>query len=211
MTQQHVFYIPIVFLLGFSTGYMFMYARINKIEHTDTPHKAIARKRLLLTLIIFALVFMITHVLDLPYNSKNVMRLLGNQEIFDKSPLFSSDKVYRKISSFGLEGKEAYKTFTYTTDLLFPLSLLAFLICLHRYVGLQSEKTILKRVILPYAWFMMDLLENLNVFLLLLLFPDRYPVMAEALGIITTAKFVLLLSSMVIPLVVFVHHKFSNR
>lgn len=209
MTQQHILYIPIVFLLGFIIGLLFAQVRSSKAKSMEISHHTRARNRLVYVFIVFAMIFTITHVFDLPYNSKNVKSLLGH-EIFDKSPVFSANEVYQKISGFSLDGIKAYKIFIYTSDLLFPMAFLLFLLAYHRYMLYKSGPALSKCVLmrsLPYMWFLSDLLENLLVFSVLNLYPTRYDVLAGSIGFVTVTKFTLLVSSLMLPIVFFAYSK----
>lgn len=212
MTPQHIIYIPTIFLVGFVMGLMVGEKKLSDTEHSKTFQQKNAGKRMIYTLSLFAIAFIITHIFELPFNSKNVSRLLGNQEIFDKSPVFTSDDVYRKISTFSLEGIEAYKRFSYTTDLVFPISFLIFLLAFQRYLSYRSGNIPIKWTILrslPYMWFSLDLLENLLVFIILNCYPAKHNVLAGSLGIITVLKFSFLFSALAVPIAGYIYSKFK--
>ena len=94
MTIQHIFYIPTIFLIGFIFGTM-----INKAptSQNDQLQYKTSKKRLFQTFLIFLLVFVVTHIFEIPWGSKAVSQLLGGIEIFDKKPVFSSTAVYSAI------------------------------------------------------------------------------------------------------------------
>lgn len=199
MTIQHIFYIPTIFLLGFVFGTM-----INKAtesQNNQLQYKT-SRRKLLQTFLVFLLVFVITHIFEIPWGSKAVRQLLGGIEIFDKSPVFSSDVVYELISLFPHEGLMAYKRFTYTIDILFPLSFFVFLFTFSRFVCQRiTIPKYLENVLiyLPIFWFVSDLLENTVIFNILTEFPSQNEFLGSSLGFITVIKFGLLLLSILTP------------
>ena len=207
MTLQHIFYIPTIFLLGLVFGTM-----INKAtesQNNQLLYKT-SRRILLQTFLVFLLVFIITHVFEIPWGSKAVSHLLGGIEIFDKRPVFSSDAVYERISLFPAEGLMAYKRFTYTIDAIFPISFFIFLLTFSRFV--YQRITIPKylenvSINLPIFWFLSDLVENAVIFNILSKFPSQSEFLGSSLGFITVIKFGLLLLSILTPSVLFLFAK----
>ncbi|MFV8326710.1 hypothetical protein [Flavobacterium sp. ZS1P14] len=161
-------------------------------------------KILLFTFFIFICIFIVTHLFPVPYGLEIVHNALGGLEIFDKQPSFSSNEVYNRLQSFLLEGLEVYKRFTYTIDIIFPLTFFSFLITLARFV---TQRTSLSKylvnaiIVLPFIWLSFDLLENLIVFILLSEFPIRNNFLGSLLGFVTATKFGLLFLSILIPLI----------
>ncbi|WP_447636903.1 hypothetical protein [Flavobacterium microcysteis] len=197
MTFQHIFYIPAIFLLGFIFGIL-----LSNNTGTASADDKVSVKKLGLVFVIFLIVFIITHTFTIPAGSKQVSMLLGGLEIFDKKPLFGSDAVYDHIQSFTEIGIHAYKRFTYTIDVIFPLSMLTFLHTFAKFTlqRLKLPKYFFKTVrLLPWIWFGFDMLENTTVYYILSEFPKQYPFVAGSLGWITVAKFVLLFLSLLVP------------
>lgn len=197
MTFQHLFYIPTIFLLGLIFGILLT----NNTSTASTEGKT-SGKKLGLVFLIFIIVFIITHSFNVPAGSKQVSMLLGGLEIFDKKLIFGSDAVYHYIQSFPEIGIRVYKRFTYTIDVIFPLSMLAFLHTFSRFTlqRVALTKYLFKTVeILPWIWFGFDMLENATVFYILSEFPKQHPIIAGSLGWITVTKFALLLLSLLVP------------
>lgn len=220
MTTQHIFYIPTIFLLGLVFGIIFTERRrgintVNSItskrQEDTVQHKTFGSK-LFQTFVIFILVFVITHMFEIPWGSKAVGQLLGRGvEIFDKRPVFSSTEVYNQISKFPFEGLIAYKHFTYTIDIIFPLSFFAFLLTFARFVSqrITIPKYLVNILIgLPFFWFACDMFENAIIFSILSYYPTKIIILASSLGYITTVKFGLLLLSIFTPSLLFV---FANK
>ncbi|MGJ1264308.1 hypothetical protein [Sphingobacterium spiritivorum] len=197
MTFQHIFYIPTIFLLGLIFGIL-----LSNNTSTASAEGKMNGKKLGLVFLIFIIVFIITHSFNVPAGSKQVSMLLGGQEIFDKKPIFGSDAVYHYVQSLPETGIRVYKRFTYTIDIIFPLSMLAFL---HTFCRFTLERVKLRKYLskivrfLPWTWFGFDMLENATVFYLLSEFPKQYPLVAGSLAWITVTKFVLLFLSLLVP------------
>jgi hypothetical protein len=208
MTPQHVFYIPTIFLLGFVFGTLVNEKRQSlnarnsgmRISVGDSQHQT-SVKSLLYTFIIFLIVFVITHLFEIPWGPKTVHHLLGGVDLFDKRPVFSVTEIYKRIGSFSAEGLIAYKRFTYTVDLIFPLSFFAFLFTFARFVyqRITVSKFLLTVLMsLPFLWLGSDLLENAITFSILSDFPE-HNLLASALGFATATKFGFILLSIFAP------------
>ena len=218
MTIQHILYIPTIFVLGLVFGIMTNERKRgiivkNSIATTSQNYplqRKISGSKLFHTFIIFILVFVFTHMFEIPWGSKAVSQLLGGAEIFDKSPVFSSIGIYNRLSQFPIEGLIAYKHFTYTIDIIFPLSFFAFLLTLTRFVSqrITIPKYLANILIgLPVFWFTCDLIENAVIFIILSDFPSQSKVLASSLGYITVMKFGLLLFSIFTPSLLFIFAK----
>ena len=196
MPTEHIFYIPAIFLLGMLAG---------RFIPTSRPYFAAAPGRgklgwfaagsIVLTLLIFAL----THVVA-PLGGVHAVSNLGHgQTVLDQQPVFSASEIYMRLEGFGAAGRDAYKAMTYSSDLLFPTSLLAALVLLGTYLGRRagfSGATLRWMTLLPIGWFVADMAENAVIYQILNAYPERVA-WAPALGFVTVVKFALLLSSIV--------------
>ncbi len=210
MTSSHLMYIPAIFLLGMVFGTMLPRQATSLSESKDTRLK----KRLLQSFLIFILFFAVTHIFEIPGGAKSVAKQLGGSELFDRMPSYSASDVYKRIRSFSDYGLAAYKRFTFTIDIIFPLSFLFFLSTYVRYVCArvslpQSLGSIF--IYLPFAWFFSDMIENAILFSLLSLFPEQNYFLGNSLGIITTVKFSLLVLSILAPTILLIGHQFFKR
>jgi len=188
MTFQHLFYIPTIFLLGLIFGIL-----LSNNTSTASAEGKMSGKKLGLVFLIFIIVFIITHSFNVP---------AGGLEIFDKKPIFGSDAVYHYMQSFTEIGIRVYKRFTYTIDVIFPLSMLLFLYTFSKFTlqRVALTKYFFKIVkLLPWIWFGFDMLENATVFYLLSEFPKQHLFVAGSLAWITVTKFVLLFLSLLVP------------
>ena len=199
MTSAHILYIPTIFLLGFLTGSL-AGKGFNSNHSTNQP--GITSKVLLTAFGIFAIVFVGTHFFEIPRSSKAVTKALNGLEIFDKKPSYTSDEVYARIEKFPEHGLLLYKQFTYTIDILFPITLFAFVFLLARFA---IQRTIISRTLqllliaIPVSWLIMDFIENAIIYNLLDNFPVKNVALAGTLGFVTITKFSLLLLALLAP------------
>lgn len=197
-----------VFLLGFLLGALINHRTSErKAPLTPLPARLSSKGRISTTLLLttfglFVFVFIVTHVVDIPWASTSVRNALGGAEIFDKKPSFSTNEVYARLEQFSSEGFAAYKRFTYTIDVLFPATFFVFLFTLAMFVTQQRLLTAsVRKVILslPVVWILMDFIENIIIYHLLSGFPLRDHFLAGILGFVTVTKFGFLLLSILIP------------
>lgn len=211
MTSAHILYIPTIFLLGFLTGSL-VGQGFNSSR--DASRSGITGRILLGSFLIFAIVFVGTHFFEVPRSSKAVTKALNGLEIFDKKPSYTADNVYSRMAAFPEYGRVLYKQFTYTIDVLFPITLFTFLFLLARFTIDRTNqpgafKTIL--IAIPILWLGLDFIENTIIFNLLDTFPVKNLLLAGALGYVTIVKFSLLLLSILLPTTFISLHNFRKR
>ncbi len=218
MTSAHILYIPTIFLLGVIVGSLIRSQ--NQLPVTNDERQSSMRgmrvsgRVLLSSFLVFVLVFIGTHFLEIPRSSKAVVKELNGQEIFDKKPSYSSEEVYARISNFPENGIQLYKQFTYTIDILFPLTLFSFLFLLAQYAkerSMTNSKIKLFLLVFPLLWFISDMIENASVFHLLSILPGENVQLAGILGYITITKFLLLLLSILAPAMAIVASSLRNK
>jgi hypothetical protein len=212
MTSAHILYIPTIFLLGFLTGSLAGKGFSN--SNNPANESGITGKVLLGSFVIFAIVFIGTHFFDIPRSSKAVSNALNGLEIFDKKPSYTSAEVYSRIELFPENGRLLYQQFTYTIDVLFPITLFVFLFLLSRFVINKITMSRTSQIILmavPVLWLSMDFVENAIIFNLLNNFPVKHHALAGSLGYITITKFSLLLLSILAPTLLITLHNMRRR
>lgn len=205
MTPAHVFSIPSVFFLGFLAGGMaasrFQPPAQAGVEGRKVQGRTSA-KALLIAFIVFATVFSATHMSPQFGGAKAISVAMHGMPILDQRPSFSSVDVYQRLDAFGIVGRDMYQRFTYSIDVVFPLSLLIFLSLLAKFV---AQRTMLSAgwrkalLALPFVWFGSDMLENAIVFSLISQFPVQNNFLGGIVGSVTAAKFSLLLLSIAVP------------
>jgi len=197
VTSEHLLYVPTVFAIGLMAGLSFGLRRRHEEPGIQAERRQIRGWWVLVALLVVVIIFAATHLVPTPGGVKAVTQLSHGLPVFDQRPSFSGSEVYERLQAFGDVGREAYQRMTYTTDVAFPLSMLAFLTLLGSYI---SQRRGLARSIrhwlraLPIAWFAVDMAENALIFLLIEAYPNIIA-SAPLLGPITILKFVLLLAS----------------
>lgn len=214
MPVEHIIFIPAVFFLGFFLGGWFVRRidqrkpaagnELSSVSNNPVPtQKGPSGWSLMAALAALISFFIATHLFPLFGGSKAISLVTSGQRLFDQRPSFSDAEVYARLTDFGASGREMYLHFTYTTDVLFPLIFLVFLLLLGRYVSsrVPINNTFRKALwTLPLMWFAADMLENAMVFNLLADYPARNDLLVNGLGVVTVLKFVLLALSIVAPL-----------
>lgn len=199
-TAAHFFFIPIVFFLGLFFGGLLPRRRFG-VTAGQLSRRATSAKAVVLAFAVFALVFVFTHLLSHTSGANSLSVHLGGQALFDQRPSFSSPEVYVRLTAFGEAGRSMYQRFTYTDDVVFPLSLLGFVYLLGRFVGDRSAVGSGMRLILqalPLVWFGFDMLENAMVYHLIGQYPLANDTLGNVLGLVTVTKFALLLACVVV-------------
>lgn len=217
MPFSHYFFIPTIFFLGFFIGSaisnFLSQKKIGEREIKSTPKTKVSL--LAATFAVFITFFIITHMIPFSGGAKSLHAVLGHQSLFDQRASSSADEVYDRLESFGEVGRSAYKKFAFSGDVVFPLSLLVFLIALAFFV---KERTSLSRVShqvlisLPIFWFLSDMIENSVIYYLISQYPERNIFLAHQLGSVTNLKFTLLLASIGVPSMLYAlfRNKFLN-
>lgn len=166
----------------------------------------ISLRPVLIAFAVLMAVFVATHLLAFPGSLTEVMAAAGGQSILDQQPAFSSDEVYQRLDAFGETGRALYGRFLITTDVIFPLSLLAFLYLLARYTLQYLAPVLALRGLLllfPFAFFGLDMIENLSIYSMLLDYPEQHQFTGHWLGIITVAKRLSMFAAILLPLALF--------
>lgn len=195
MTLEHLYFIPFVLSLGLVLGSQLTRWRFARVA---TLPRRVTVRGVLVPLVAFAALFLLTHVFALHGGAKAVEDSLQGLPLFDQRASFAADEVYQRLELFGVNGRARYQHMTFTSDVVFPLALLAFLLQLARFINERSGCSInLQRVglALPVLWFLCDLGENATVYHLIEVFPTRSDALAGSLGAITSLKFGLLVAS----------------
>lgn len=216
MTQEHIIFIPTVFFLGFFLGGIVSQRNIQyrlhneKKETTDGEEVKESKQvtsayTLGFSFFIFLSVFITTHILPFFGGAKALSFALNGKPLFDQRPIFSNVEFYQRMNDYGNFGREMYQRFTYSMDVIFPLSFLGFLLVLTKFAFERSSisKIIRNRLMLfPFIWFLSDMIENSILFFLLNQFPIQNEFLSSLLGFVTVAKFGLLLFSIITPITV---------
>ena len=115
--------------------------------------------------------------------------------------------MYQRLAAYGDNGREAYSRMMLSTDIVFPLSVLAFLFVLSSY---SAQKMVLPRTLrwlllaLPFAYFLSDMIENVSIFTLLSDYPERHEFIGDTLGYVTVFKRVVQAAAFAMPIALFI-------
>jgi hypothetical protein len=164
-------------------------------------------RTVLISLVIAVAVFLATHILPTPGSVHEVLRATGGQLIFDLQPSFSAEEVYERLIAYGDNGRAMYRRMMLSTDIIFPLSLLAFLFLLSSY---SVQKMVPPRALrwlllaLPVLYFLSDMVENVSIFTMLSDFPARHELIGATLGYVTVFKRVTQAAALALPIALFI-------
>ena len=185
MTTEHLIFIPAIFLMGVIAGLLLTLRKSGGLP-------------VLLTLGLALGMFGITHLTKLPIGAGAVQAAIGGAPLFDQSPSFLVSEVVERIEGFGAQGRETYRLMTYTGDVLFPFSLLAFFLAFASFISKRMQSETWRRLVyaLPIAWFVTDMIENALIHTLITSYPTPSMMLATMLGPVTLTKFALLAASM---------------
>lgn len=198
MPTEHIFYIPTVFLLGMIAGRFLPIPR--RHAATAARSEAILGWSVVSALLVTVSIFVLTHLFA-PFGGVHAVSSAAHgQAVFDQHPVFSASEIYSRLELFGAAGRDAYQAMTYTSDVLFPASLLLTLLLLGAYLSRKGSLSSGVRgwmAVLPIGWFVADISENTMIYRILDAYPEHMT-WAPALGAATVIKFALLLSSVLV-------------
>lgn len=210
-------FIPLVFLVGVMAGSIFTarFFRSKTAELKTNKTKLPSRiGQLLVSFAVLMGIFSVTHIVPQWGGSKAITVMAHGTPLLDQQPVFSSREVIERLDAFGLAGREMYRRFTYTIDVIFPVSLFIFLVTIKRFV--VQARTLSKRASmvltgLPITWFAADMIENAIIFTLIGQFPNENLILGGILGYLTVVKFGLLSLSLLFPAVLFTSSVFFSQ
>jgi hypothetical protein len=119
----------------------------------------------------------------------------------------SGEDVYARIAAFGAQGRELYRTFTLTTDIVFPLTWMPFLLLYARYAYSRFTAGPPVRLLMlafPVVYLVADVVENAFVWVMLTDFPTRHSFLARAIFYPTVAKWLALVLAALGPTVMMI-------
>ena len=128
------------------------------------------------------------NTIDAPGTMVWFRRQTGGLGTLDTLPLGGATLVHTLLSRLGVEGRALYLQEIVVFDIAFPIALLAMV----RLAILQlwSAPWSRRLVLLPWAAFVVDLVENACAAALTLTFPDEPSDLAAFIGGLTALKFV---------------------
>jgi hypothetical protein len=160
----------------------------------------------LLALALAIVSYVVTHLLPIPGGLRGVMAATGGP-LLDQIPSFSAEETYTRIAAFGAQGRELYRHFTLTTDVIFPLTWMPFLLVFARfaYSGFGAPPAMrLLMLAFPVVYFVADIIENVFVWIMLTDFPVRHPLLGGGIVYPTVVKWLGLILAILAPSVMII-------
>lgn len=112
---------------------------------------------------------------------------------------YTANDIYTLAQSYGEIGRSIYTTCALTIDILVPLTASAFLTILVIYLGKKLNKNNdVKIIILGILTCLSDWIENILLIVTLKAYPREYPVLVNSASIMTTIKYILMISFIII-------------
>ena len=99
-----------------------------------------------------------------------------------------------------------YRRTLLTSDIVFPLSLMAFFFLFARHAAEQTTPPRAFRALLltlPFAYFLSDSLENAGIFTMLTDYPLRHGLIGDNIGYVTVFKRIAQFAALLLPLTLF--------
>jgi len=138
-------------------------------------------------LIIVSTFFILMNIFIMPVIEARVQDTSGGAGTLDLLFSYNPDQAYAMISAYGESGRNFYAISALTAYALLFSLLLAYSLPQAFSPGSWLQKTIP----FPFTALIADYLENFCIVIMLLVFPQRIPFLAEVSGFFTTLKWVL--------------------
>lgn len=145
-------------------------------------------------LIIVSTFFILMNIFIMPVIEARVQDTSGGAGTLDLLFSYNPDQAYAMISAYGESGRNFYAISALTADLIYPVvyALLFSLLLAYSLPQAFSPGSWLQKTIpFPFTALIADYLENFCIVIMLLVFPQRIPFLAEVSGFFTTLKWVL--------------------
>ena len=148
------------------------------------------QKKIILPLIIIFLINLaLFSIPSVPGSSPMILSSAGDLTIPDMMGIYSPEEVYHFLESIGEEGRTAYQTMHFGTDLAFPL---VYGLLLFALLSRATQKTLPKLPWLPFIAFfptLVDLAENFTLVNITAHFPAFLPGLTQLAQVFTILKF----------------------
>jgi hypothetical protein len=155
-------------------------------------------------LVIMVILFFLTTSVIFPLISSLIEDPAGELESIDTKLYYSPAEFYETIAPYGDQGRRVYALSHLTADVLFPL-VYAFLFgWLIAYIfprAFSVDSWVQRLNLAPFLLLIFDLIENISVVILLLVYPTQLQGLARLAGLITSLKWVIAGITMALPVV----------
>jgi len=167
-----------------------------------------------LAFVLLLATFAVTHLLNFPGSLAHFREATGGLKILDMSASSSATETYERLSAMGDVGRALYLRLIVTTDIVFPLAMLAFLLMFARFAAQRAELRVWASRLLalpPLLYFGFDLLENASVLAMLIDYPDRLDGVASIIGALTRGKRIAMMVAFLAPVGAIVGSSMQRR
>lgn len=137
--------------------------------------------------------FVVFLTVILPEEASRNAAYFGDNPTPDGSFIYSASDLYEMANVYGEAGRRYYVRSRFTFDVVWPLAYGWFLWAGLAYFG-QSIADSRSRytVLLPILAVSLDFMENISASIVMVLYPDRAPVIAHLAPMFTTGKWVMI-------------------
>jgi len=115
-------------------------------------------------------------------------------ETLDIKTSYTSEQAYALLSSYGEQGRQQYLISELTLDVIYPLVsafLFSFAILYTFQRAFPGKTGLHKFALTPFGVLVADYLENICIVVMLLLYPQELPILAQVSNVFTIIKFAL--------------------
>jgi len=160
------------------------------IEKISNWIQKISNGRVALVGLLIMIIFMI---FVLPEQARNSLEITGSSSSPDTSFYYTPSDLYQIAEDYGISGRQAYIKSRWTFDLVFPLVYVLFLVTgiswLYIFINTRNKNWGLSNL-LPILGGIFDYLENGATSFVMLIYPEKVNVLAQAAGILTLLKWI---------------------
>ena len=171
----------------------------------------IGQKKVILPLtIIFLINMVLFSIPGFPGSRPVILSSAGGLNIPDMMGIYSPEEVYHFLDTIGAEGRSAYQTMHFATDLVFPLiygALLFSSLCWATHKAQSKTQWLPFVAVFPT---LVDLAENFTLVFITNRFPDFLPGWTRAAQVFTILKFTGISVSFIALIVLVIKKKASS-
>ena len=124
---------------------------------------------------------MLFNIVILPDRRAKIEAASGGTGPIDLQFFYTPDKVYSMVAAYGDAGRADYRAFELTGDILYPIVYTLFFALLITWLfqrGFPPDSRMQKLNVLPFGMWFFDLLENVGIVSMLLMYPSRPAILA---------------------------------
>lgn len=147
-----------------------------------------AKNRIILSIALFGIIFLVFYFVIFPNLN------IGGQALLDAQFSYSPEKAYEIIQAYPPQGRKVYAIVALTLDVIAPIIYSLFLgvilTGLLRSLGLSETIWYCFRFF-PFIVGFADILENINISILLLQYPQKIEIIARLASLLTSTKWIL--------------------